>query len=363
MMMNNNQDNDFEFAQNLEDGLPQASEGDSQINDLRSLWESLEGQDKSLVGETALLWLSPDVIEEEDGFNLRDYDRPDTVAHIQALKDAWKNGTQLPPLEVKIDNGRCFVRDGHCRLRAARLAIAEGAPIKRIPLIELTGSAEASSLRILTSNQQLKLTLMQRAHGYSRLRELGWSDQKIAKHICKTDTHVRETIRLLTLPERLQALINLDVISPDMATKMFNRYGEKAVDIINEAYEKQKKAQEALLDQDPSTVAPIKVSTKHISVPAPKITKKMVSSMSLSVRSMHDAFESKATINTESGEVDLKLPIEMYEQFMAMAKALKEVSETPSSTPDSPASQPAEQSKANKPKADVVDIGAARKVG
>lgn len=354
-------DQDFDYAQHDDDAeLPK---GESQINDLHTLCESLKTQDESLVGETSLLWLSPDVLEEEDGFNLREYSRPDTVAHIQSLKEAWKNGTQLPPLEVKIENGRCFVRDGHCRLRAARLAIEEGAAIKRIPVIELSGSAEASSLRILTSNQQLKLTLMQRARGYKRLRDLGWTDQKIGKHICKTDTHVRETIRLLTLPERLQDLISQDVISPDMASKMFARYGEKAVDYIDEAYEKQKKLHEELLEQDPSKTAPIKVSTKHIAVPAPRITKKMVSSMSTSVRSIHDVFEGSAKVDSEAGVVDLKLPLELYEQFMTMAKTLKEVSEVPSNTDSDGADGASTQSPAGTAKAEVIQIGTARKTG
>lgn len=361
------QDYDYDqdnSAQHDKADLPQS---ESQINDLHSLCETLKSQDESLVGETSLLWLSPDVLEEENGFNLREYDRTDTVTHIQSLKEAWKNGTQLPPLEVKIENGRCYVRDGHCRLRAARLAIAEGAPIKRIPVIELSGSAEASSLRILTSNQQLKLTLMQRARGYKRLRDLGWSDQKIAKHICKTDTHVRETVRLLTLPSRLQELISLDVISPDMASKMFARYGEKAVDYIDEAYEKQKKLQEEMLENEPSKVpsktAPIKVSTKHIAVPAPRITKKMVSSMSTSVRSIHDAFEGNAKVDSEAGVVDLKLPLELYDQFMSMAKTLKEVSEVPTSSASETPEGADAQDQTAKATARVIEIGTARKFG
>ncbi|MEW5511854.1 hypothetical protein ABGT16_04470 [Pseudomonas asiatica] len=327
-----NQDVDYNA---LEQGAGNPEES-AQINDLHSLCESLRQEDESLVGETSLLWLTPDVIEEEDGFNLREYERPDTVAHILSLKEAWMNGTQLPPLEVKIENGRCFVRDGHCRLRAARMAIAEGAPIRRIPVIELSGSAEASSLRILTSNQQLKLTLMQRARGYKRLRDLGWSDQKIAKHIVKTDTHVRETIRLLTLPARLQELISQDVISSDMATKMFARYGDDAVQYIDEAYEKQKQIHEELLGKEPekgqAKPSPIKVTTKHVAVPAPRITKKMVTTMSTSVRSIHDAFEGNAKVDADSRVVDLKLPLDLYEQFMAMAKSIKVVA------PASPAS-------------------------
>lgn len=356
---------DFDYSvQEQHAGHPEET---VQINDLHSLCESLRQEDDSLVGETSLLWLSPDVLEEEDGFNLREYERPDTVAHILSLKEAWMNGTQLPPLEVKIENGRCFVRDGHCRLRAARMAIAEGAPIRRIPVIELSGSAEASSLRILTSNQQLKLTLMQRARGYKRLRDLGWSDQKIGKHIVKTDTHVRETIKLLTLPSRLQDLISQDVISPDMAMKMFTRYGDDAVQYIDEAYEKQKLLHEEMLGKDPEKSqgkpGPIKVTTKHVAVPAPRITKKMVTTMSTSVRSIHDAFVGNARVDSDAGVVDLKLPLELYEQFMAMAESIKAVAPASSSGSNTNTAGESTTGEPGKGTAEIIEIGSARKVG
>lgn len=360
---------DYEDHQNYEDLQEETgtTSGQSQINDLFSFAEKLKAQDESLVGESNLLWLSPDVLEEEDGFNLRDYDRNDTVSHIQSLKEAWKKGTQLPPLEVKIENGHCYVRDGHCRLRAARLAIAEGALIKRIPVIELNGSVEASYIRVLTSNEQLKLTLLQRAHGYKRLRDTGMSDIKIAKEIGKTDTHVRETIRLLSLPFRLQELLTQDVISSDMASKMFARYGDKAVEYIEEAYEKQKKQQEEMLESEPSTdtsKAPkIKVSAKHISVPAPRITKKMITNMSSNVRTMHDAFEGSAKVDTQAGVVDLKLPLELYEQFMAMAKNLKEVSEVSSDGQTEPVDTADAQGQQGMVKAEVIELATARKAG
>ncbi|HEP8970375.1 TPA: hypothetical protein VDU83_002714 [Pseudomonas aeruginosa] len=361
-MTDQQNDHDFDYSQ-LEGGHSLDSEGGNQINDLHSLCMSLKEQDESLVGETSLLWLSPDVLEEEEGFNLREYDRPDTQLHIQALKEAWMNGTQLPPLEVKIENGRCLVRDGHCRLRAARLAIEEGAPIKRIPVIELTGSAEASALRILTSNQQLKLTIMQRARGYARLRnEMGWNSAKIAKHICMTDTHVRFLIKLLTLPERMQELINKDVIRADFGMKMFNRYGEKAVELIDEAYARRLKEQESLLAENPETTAPIKVSTKHLAAPAPKITKKMASQMSVTVRSLHTAIESNATVDNESGEVAVKIPLDVYEQLLELAKALKEADEAASGSCGKELGEKT-ASQGKKPKADVIAIGSARKAG
>lgn len=170
-------------------GDPQHEQG---VNDLSAFCDAAISSGASgSVGETNLTWLAIDLIEEEAGFNLRDYTRPKTAKHIERLAKAWARSEQFQPLEVQIVNGHCYVRDGHCRLRAAKLAVERGAPIKRLPVIELKGNDQLASVRILTSNEQLKLSIIERANGYQRLRDFGWSDGQIGSHIGLTDSTLR----------------------------------------------------------------------------------------------------------------------------------------------------------------------------
>ena len=59
----------------------------------------------------------PDVVEFEDGFNLRE-EGPELDAHIERLYLAMKEGAYIPPIDIAVIDGRVIARDGHCRTRA-----------------------------------------------------------------------------------------------------------------------------------------------------------------------------------------------------------------------------------------------------
>ncbi|MGI0646919.1 ParB/RepB/Spo0J family partition protein [Pseudomonas aeruginosa] len=312
------------------------------ISDLFSFVKFHKSEDPGLTGETKLLWLSPDLIEEEEGFNLRDYNRPDTIEHIEKLAGAWARGDQLPPLEVKIKDERCFVRDGHCRLRAAKLAISRGSPIKRISVIELKGNDDVANVRLLTSNNSLKLTPIQRANGLQRLRLYGWSNEEIARDIGMTTTAVREAIKLITLPDELQELIEEGVVASYFALKMFRVHGKNSIQMLQEAAEKmrQELAEAANPDggdgQQPasdSNQAPeatkdkpsaVRISKRHLAPAAKRYSRQFLQTMSTQVTELKTALASSAKPDAKSGEVAFKMPIDLYERFMEFAKQLDE---------------------------------------
>jgi len=312
------------------------------------------------VGETNLTWLALDLIEEQVGFNLRDYDRPDTVKHIERLALAWARSEQFQPIEVQVVDGHCYVRDGHCRLRAARLAASRGAPIKRLPVIELKGNDQLACVRILTSNEQLKLSIIQRAHGYQRLRDFNWSDEQIATHIGMTDTHVRETLRLLLLPGSIQVLLEKGVIKPFLALDLWRKYGPGSEQIILEAYEARKKEHAELVakaaiagdeplatpDQVVDQAAPgpnpepeIRLTNRHISAPTKRIGKKLITNMTSTMTGISKLMRESAIIDATKGTISVQIPIEAYERFMSISSEVSkhrqdDIPDTPDSDKD-----------------------------
>lgn len=58
--------------------------------------------------------ISPQLLLEEEGFNTRGafcedyYERPDIKAGIRVLADAYKRGDYVPPIIVKVIDGRCM---------------------------------------------------------------------------------------------------------------------------------------------------------------------------------------------------------------------------------------------------------------
>ncbi|POA78727.1 hypothetical protein C1890_09370 [Pseudomonas sp. DP16D-R1] len=326
-------------------------------NDLSTFCEvAVASGNTGNVGETNLTWLALDLIEEQEGFNLRDYERPDTVKHIERLALAWERSEQFQPIEVQVVDGHCYVRDGHCRLRAARLAASRGAPIKRLPVIELKGNDQLACVRILTSNEQLKLSIIQRAHGYQRLRDFNWPDEQIASHIGMTDTHVRETLRLLLLPESIQTLLEKGVIKPFLALDLWRKYGDSSEQIILDAYEARKREQAELLAKaviagdepltpqvqvvDLTQLAPIpepeiRLTSRHISAPTKRIGKKLITNMTSTMTGISKLMRESAIIDANNGTISVQIPIEEYERFMSIS------SEVSKHRHDEPAGKPA----------------------
>lgn len=202
-------------------------------NSLRAMRE----QNKDKITKGNLFKADIDIIEEEEGFNTRDYDRPDVVAHIRKLADAYKAGEQLPPLKVQVKDGRILVREGHCRRRGAKLAISEGAPIRRLPLEEVTGDEIAQSVVIVKSDDGLKLTPVERAAVYARLQGHNLSDAEIAEKVGRTVPHVQQYLAVYSMPLKLKQMISEDKVSMTAALKLYNEKGTDAIEILEQKYE------------------------------------------------------------------------------------------------------------------------------
>lgn len=71
--------------------------------------------------------ISPLLIEEEKDFSFRNYDCDDMKAKIQSMTKQWaKDPSTVRPLIVSIEDGHIYVKDGYCRLRAAKQAMEDG---------------------------------------------------------------------------------------------------------------------------------------------------------------------------------------------------------------------------------------------
>jgi hypothetical protein len=151
---------------------------------------------KSRMTKSNLFYADLDLIEEEDGFNTREYERPEVQEHINNLADAYLAGDDLPPLRVTVIDGRLLLRDGYCRRRAAMIARDRGAEITRLPVMEVKGDEVEQSLVILTSNDGLKLTPLERAKVYARLIGMNLTEDEVAKRVRKTRTHVQQYLAI-----------------------------------------------------------------------------------------------------------------------------------------------------------------------
>jgi ParB/RepB/Spo0J family partition protein len=270
------------------------------------------------IAKTDLFKVDPRIIVEEDGFNTRglfcdDYwEQEDVKEGIQALAEAYRAGEFVPPIVVQVVNGKVIVRDGHRRRRGMLLAIEQGADLQRVEVIENKGDEIAQTALIVTSNSNEKLTPIERAAVYARLESYGLSDKQISEKVGKSAEHVRKTREMNAFPIELKKLIQAKVVSATLAQQLFDEHGTKAIEII--------KANAGEGEQ--TEKATKKVTAKSVTK-APRFTKKVVSHMSSSLRSLTADLD-KARID-DNGKYRLELDVQQMEELLALKEMLDEI--------------------------------------
>lgn len=272
----------------------------TRINSLRAYHEA----NKDAVNKGNSYSVPPAALEEVPGFNVRDYNDPDVVAHIRALADAYARGDFIPPIVVRVEEGRLLVREGHCRRRALLLAIEEGAQIERTNVIEHRGDEVQQSLLILTSNQGLQVKPLERAEIYRRLHVWGKSVDEIARSIGRSATHVAQWLQLIELPIALKERIRADEISPTAALELYQKKGAAAVAIVESAVKDAKESGRS------------RVTTKNLSS-GPRLTKQVVASMGTHFLALGERLE-RAVADTDSDTVSVELTIEEAKQILEL---------------------------------------------
>lgn len=218
---------------------------------LRSLHGQLKGStDVQQMSKGDGFSVAPELILEQKDFNTRGafmepgeyFEQGHIKAHIRKLADAYKRGDYVPPLVVKVIDGKIYVRDGHCRRRALNLAISEGAEIKMVQVVEQRGDEAAQTLLVVTSNDGQPLTVLERAVILGRLESYGWAKNQIAEAVGLTVSHVTNMLKMLDMPIAIKQAVQRDQISATHALELFNKHGSQAVEIIAAEIEKQTEA-------------------------------------------------------------------------------------------------------------------------
>lgn len=208
------------------------------ISDMHELKE----RHPKFVEEGILLEVSPHLLVQQDGWNVRDYNSERIATHIKKLTNQWIEAPQMiPPLTVVFDreSEQLFVRDGHCRLRGALAAIEGGLDLKSIKCMLFDGSSVEQDLILITSQEGAKLDFVEVAIIYKRLLDFGFSTQKIAGLVSKTRQHVEQVLKIAACGAEIQTLIKNENINYVQALNLISRVGEEeAVDVIKRVIER-----------------------------------------------------------------------------------------------------------------------------
>ena len=127
-------------------------------------------------------------------------------AALQTLAASIRQKGIIQPLVVRPSKttGRYEIVAGERRWRAAQLAGLHDVPV----VVRDFSDAEVIEVAIIENIQRTDLNAIEEALGYRQLIErFGHTQEKLAEALSRSRSHVANLLRLLTLPEDVQALV------------------------------------------------------------------------------------------------------------------------------------------------------------
>ena len=127
---------------------------------------------------------------------------------MKTLADSVRAQGILQPILVRRspDNANTYeILAGERRWRAAQLAQLHEVPV----VVREIGDREASEIALVENIQRQDLNAIEEAQGYKRLiDEFKHTQEALAQAVGKSRSHIANTLRLLTLPADVQAMID-----------------------------------------------------------------------------------------------------------------------------------------------------------
>jgi ParB family chromosome partitioning protein len=207
--------------------------------------------------------------------NPRNPRRHFAAAELDELAASIKERGVIQPIAVRpapSANGTFEIIAGERRWRAAQRA-----GIHDVPVVVLEVSdAEALELAIIENVQREDLNALEEAAGYSALGdEFKYSQDDIAKVVGKSRSHVANMLRLLKLPESVQAFIRRGELSAGHARALIGHANAEAL----------ARQVEMLVREQPAARAPRKPVAKDADTAA--LEKRLTDALGLKVAIDH----------------------------------------------------------------------------
>jgi ParB family chromosome partitioning protein len=203
-------------------------------------------RDLAISRGASTLIFDPNIIIEVPEYNTRDMESESTIQHIREMANfIIENGNDaFPPIRIHQENDKVVLIEGWCRRRAHVLAMSEGAPIKGILCLTSTKrKPDEVTLNILSSNDGLPLTAIEKAKAIKKLQSFLWTPADIAKKTGWSLSHIQNLITLHDSPDAILDMVKDGKVSATLATKLVKSKGaEEAQKELESAIETSTKA-------------------------------------------------------------------------------------------------------------------------
>ncbi len=175
--------------------------------------------DSVVVAHSTTLEIPLDCIDL--GFNVRTvFDKEDMDDLIDSVR---LHGVLEPPIVCAYDdggdnvNGRYLLLAGERRYRAARSADLNSITCQVMPAL-----TDQQKIEVMLSENLSRKDLLpiEEARGFKRMMDLGISQKDICERLHRSQPYVSNRIRLLDLPDTIQAQLNYGVFTPAHCLKI-----------------------------------------------------------------------------------------------------------------------------------------------
>ena len=169
-------------------------------------------KNQDIVAEVELTRIIAGVYQTRQNFN---------DAEIEELADSIREKGVIQPIILrKVDDENNYeIIAGERRFRASQLL-----GLKTIPaIIKKLNNHEALELALIENIQRSDLSPIEEALGYKKLmNEFSYTQDEISKKLGKSRSHIANLLRLLSLPEKVQNMLNMKQISMGHARAIIN---------------------------------------------------------------------------------------------------------------------------------------------
>lgn len=196
-----------------------------------SLKQLAEDKSNDSVSKKTIYRVDPRILEVQPGFNIR-VRTPALEEHIQVMKEAYKSGAVFFPLVVR--HGTQILVDGHCRHEAIMQAIAEGAEVRKVDVMEYEGNDEDRLDFMLGSAEGRPYTTLEKGIAYKRYLAWGWTKAEICAKRRVSITHVEKAVALANANHDVQHLVAMELVTVGAALDAIREYGDAAGAFLQE---------------------------------------------------------------------------------------------------------------------------------
>lgn len=133
-----------------------------------------------------------------------------TQAQLDELAESIRSKGVIQPLIVRPKGAQFEIVAGERRWRASQLAQLHELPV----IVRDYSDTEVLEVAIIENIQRADLTAIEEASGYRQLMErFNHTQEKLAEALGKSRSHIANLLRLLTLPDEVQAMVNAGALT------------------------------------------------------------------------------------------------------------------------------------------------------